>query len=283
MFYSYQDCWNYAFSKQKFNSETDLQRDLVAICRTNAADFWSNFSQQLLTKNDYLNVCREIDKYWLLKYPTPYLSREVGFYQLNFLIKKGVFIPQKDTEILVEKLLELTNKNWKKRKLQVLDIGTGCGNIAISLAKINPDWQIVALDKSHKALKVAKSNSLIHHISNVEFCQSNLFAELDPCQKFDVIVANPPYISSNEYQKLSPRTKNQPKNALLAKKDGYFFYQEIFGRASAFFPRKFLLIIEMGSQQKETLLGLAKKYFPSACVKVFLDWSGHSRVLAVYK
>jgi release factor glutamine methyltransferase len=283
VFYSYQDCWNYVFSGRKFEPKTDLQRDLISICQTNVADFWFNFSRQLLTKSRYLNICHKIDEYSLARYPAPYLSNEVGFYQLVFRTEKGVFIPQRDTEVLVEKLLELVNKKWKKRKLWVLDIGTGCGNIAISLAKINPNWQIVALDKSRKALKLAKSNSLTHRTSNVEFYQSDLFDELDSCQKFDVIVSNPPYISSTEYQQLSSLVKRQPKSALVARKNGYFFYQEIFRKVPVFFLQKFLLILEIGSQQEERLLGLARKHFSSAHVEIFPDLSGNSRVLAVYK
>jgi len=87
-----------------------LQRDLIAICQANIADFWFNFSCQTLTKNHYLNICRKIDEYGLAKCPAPYLSKEVGFYQLVFRTEKGVFIPQRDTEVLVEKLLELVNK-----------------------------------------------------------------------------------------------------------------------------------------------------------------------------
>jgi release factor glutamine methyltransferase len=167
--------------------------------------------------------------------------------------------------------------------LRVLDIGTGCGNIAISLAKINPNWQIVALDKSRKALKLAKSNSLIHRTPNIEFYQSDLFAKLNSRQKFDIIVSNPPYISSAEYRQLSSLVKKQPKSALVAKKKGYFFYQEIFRKVPVFFSRKFLLILEIGPQQEERLLGLARKHFSSAHVEIFPDLSGNSRVLVVYK
>ena len=110
MFYSYQDCWNYAFSNRKFELEVDLQRDLITICQTTIAEFWFNFTRCLLTKNIYLRICHKIDKYCLARYPAAFLSRKVGFYQSIFRVEKGVFIPQKATETLVEKLLELVNK-----------------------------------------------------------------------------------------------------------------------------------------------------------------------------
>jgi release factor glutamine methyltransferase len=92
-----------------------------------------------LTESEYASFCQKIVKYYEENYPAPYLNQRVSFYQLFFSTKKGVFIPQKDTERLIEKLLELAEKKWSKKKLRVLDIGTGCGNIVVSLAKIKPD------------------------------------------------------------------------------------------------------------------------------------------------
>lgn len=110
----------------------------------------------------------------------------------------------------------------------MLDIGTGCGNIAISLAKIKPKWQFVATDINQKTLNLAQKNALIHQTKNIKFRQSDLFTNLASYPKFDIIVANPPYLSLIEYQSLSLSTKKQPKKALLAKEDGYFFFRKIF-------------------------------------------------------
>src|SRR5437763_1814603 len=206
------------------------------------------------------------------------MNRGVGFYQLFFRTERGIFIPQKDTEILVEKLLELVDENWPKLRLRVLDIGTGCGNIAISLAKIKPDWQFVATDINRKAIKLAKKNALIHQTKNVKFIFSNLFTGLNFRSRFDIIVSNPPYISQSEYQQLSPQTKKQPKNALLAPQKGYHFYRKIFQIARSFLAEKFLFLVEIGSQLPEKLLSIMRKRFSDAQVKIFSDLSGRPRI-----
>jgi HemK-like putative methylase len=111
-----------------------------------------------------------------------------------------------------------------------LDIGTGCGNLAICLAKISPQWQITAIDISKKALKVAQKNVQLHQAKNVKIKKSNLFHELvknkktvnqQQTERYNIIITNPPYISEREYKKLPFSTKQQPKKALVAKNDGY--------------------------------------------------------------
>ncbi|CAG8536771.1 6532_t:CDS:2 [Gigaspora margarita] len=271
MEYSYQDLGN--------NQEKEeAARDLIIICQTSPEEFWCNFRRKRLTASAYFLLCQKITKYSKKNYPAPYLGGGIDFYRLFFLIAPGVFIPQKDTEILVEKLLELTSKkNYLPSSLRVLDIGTGCGNIAISLAKIKPEWQVVATDINDKALRLAQKNSSLHQVKNVNFCRSDLFSNLDPHQKFDIIVSNPPYVSSAEYQQLSGRTKKQPREALLAPEDGYFFYRKICQQAARFLAPQFLLIMEIGSQQQDRILALAKNYFPAAQVEVFPDYADQPR------
>jgi release factor glutamine methyltransferase len=113
--------------------------------------------------------------------------------------------------------------------------------------------------------------------------QSDLFSNIDKNEKFDIIVSNPPYVSSAEYENLSPLTKQQPQKALVGKDDGYFFYQEIFRHARNFLAKKFLLVVEIGYQQKEKVIKLIIEYFPQAKVSIFFDYQSHSRVLAFYQ
>ena len=129
-----------------------------------------HFTEKLLSQNHYLQICHNFAKYFNENCPIPHLTKKVYFYGLTFYIKKKVFIPQKDTEILVEKTLEIADKCWlKKEDLKVLDIGTGCGNIAVSLAKNKPNWNFVAIDINQEALEVAKVNTEIHQIKNVNY------------------------------------------------------------------------------------------------------------------
>jgi release factor glutamine methyltransferase len=165
----------------------------------------------------------------------------------------------------------------------MLDIGTGCGGLAISLAKVYPSSQITALDISPRALKVVRKNIFQHSVQNVIVKHSNLFSQLDPTEKFDIIVANPPYIGRQEYKTLSLITKKQPYRALVAKQKGYFFYQAILSQAKVFLNSPFLILFEIGYQQKKKILKLIIRYFPTSKVSVFADERGHSRVIAITK
>jgi len=110
-----------------------------------------------------------------------------------------------------------------------------------------------------------------------------LFSNIDKHKKFNIIVSNPPYVSASEYKNLFPATKEQPKKALVAGNDGYFFYQEIFRQARNYLAKKFLLVVEIGYQQEEKVIKLIIEHFPQAKVSIFTDYEGHSRVIAIYQ
>src|SRR5436853_7417534 len=109
----------------------------------------------------------------------------------------------------------------------------------------------MAIDINEKALEVAKKNTMNQQIKNIEFVQSNLFNNVDKDEKFDIIISNPPYISEKEYKSLSSFTRKQPKEALVAQNNGYFFYQEIIRQVPIFLAKKFLIIMEIGYQQEK--------------------------------
>ena len=165
----------------------------------------------------------------------------------------------------------------------MLDIGTGCGNIVISLAKNKPNWNFTTVDINPQALAVAKKNSEIHQVKNVEFIHSNIFNQLSQDNKFDLIVSNPPYVSAEEHQKLTLNVKAQPIEALVAQDDGHFFYRKIFQQARNFLAKKFLLMVEIGHQQAEKVIKLIIEYFPQAKVSIFFDYEGRSRVVSIYQ
>ncbi|MEG7978730.1 MAG: methyltransferase domain-containing protein [Mollicutes bacterium UO1] len=140
---------------------------------------------------------------------------------------------------------------------------------------------MTAVDISEKALEIAKNNAANQQIKNIQFRKSDLFNNLDKNEKFDVIVSNPPYLSNADYENLSLLAKEQPREALIAENDGYFFYQTIFQQARNFLAEKFLLVVEIGYQQKKKVIKLIIKYFPQAEVSIFSDYAGHSRVIAI--
>jgi release factor glutamine methyltransferase len=280
--YSYQDCWNYALALQEKVAIEEVKNNIIALCQTVPESFWSDFSNNLLSTSAYSQICHNLNRHLKEGYPVPYLTNQVYFYGLSFYIEEGVFIPQPDTEILVEKVLELADKYWEKKpKLKVLEIGTGCGNIVISLAKSKPDWRFTTVDLNSQALAVAQKNSVIQQTKNIKFIHSDLFNSLNQEEKFDIIVSNPPYVSSQEYQNLSPAVKAQPVEALIAEDDGYFFYQKIFQQARDFLAEKFLLVVEIGHQQTEKVIKLIIECFPKAEVSIFSDYADHCRVIAI--
>lgn len=282
--YSYQNCWDYALSLQKDIADSEIKNDLITLCRTTSEKFWLNFDDKILTFSDYSKICYNLVRYLNENYPVPYLTNEVFFYGISFYIEEGVLVPQKDTEILVEETRRLAEKIWgSKKKLKVLDIGTGCGNIVISLAKNRTDWNFTAIDINQKALKVALMNAKKQNLTNIQFRKSNLFDSIDSEEIFDIIVTNPPYISDDEYQCLSAMTKQQPVEALVAKNDGYYFYEEVLRKAQKFLSNRFLLIMEISHQQKEKIIKLVIEYFPQVEVSIFTDYQGCSRVIAIYR
>jgi len=283
--YSYQDCWNYGISLLNQNiANENIKNDLISLCCVSSEKFWLNFFDKFLNFNDYLLICDKLDKYLKKNYPVPYLTNNVSFYNLNFYVEKGIFIPQKDTEILIEKTLQISEEYWdKEKKLKVLDIGTGCGNIVVSLAKNKSNWIFTAVDINKKALKISKKNALNQQLKNIRFIQSDLFSNIDINEKFDIIVSNPPYISNEEYQNLSVTARKQPKEALLADNEGFFFYQEIIRQSQFFLNKKFLIILEIGYQQEKNVIKLIIDYFPNAKVSIFKDYENQPRAIVIYE
>ena len=150
-----------------------------------------------------------------------YLTSHKEFYGLDFLVNKNVLIPRPETELLVEEVL----KNKKIKRLA--DIGTGSGCIAIALAKNNPELKIYAADISAKALIIARKNAKKYKLKNIIFKKGNL---LEPIKniKLDAVVANLPYLSKKIYKKNYHNLKFEPKNAMLAGKDGLDYYRKLF-------------------------------------------------------
>ena len=141
----------------------------------------------------------------------------------------------------------------------------------------------MAIDINKKALEIAKKNATNQQIKNIEFIESDLFSNININEKFDIIVSNPPYISKKEFETLSLFTKKQPKQALIAQNNGYFFYQEISQQVRTFLAKKFLIMMEIGYQQKKEVIKLLIDYFPNAKVSIFPDYKSYSRAVMIYQ
>lgn len=203
--------------------------------------------------------------------PLQYAIGKWNFYGRDFEINKNVLIPRPETEILVEVLLKENLGNKK-----ILDIGTGSGIIAITLkAESKENIDVVASDISNKALEIAKINASKIGV-NIKFIESDLFENIE--NKFDIIVSNPPYLSSDEYLNVDKLLYHEPKNALVAGRKGFEIYQKIIEESENYLNNNGKIFFEIGYTQANIVAGLLKKYkFKN--IKIIKDYSGHDRVV----
>ncbi len=208
--------------------------------------------------------------------PLQYLLGETEFWSLPFKVSPAVLIPRADTEILVEEALKQAGERAEQGS--VIDVGTGSGAIAVSLASELAEWRVTAFDISGDALAIAKANAELNHLSQrIDFCQGTL-AEL-PAEKYDLIVSNPPYIDADEWTGLMPEVRDhEPKLALVAANNGLECYQLLAGQAARCLNPGGWLLVEIGYQQGDAVMQL----FAAAGLKnVYLrqDYAGQPRVV----
>ncbi|OGS47382.1 MAG: protein-(glutamine-N5) methyltransferase, release factor-specific [Elusimicrobia bacterium RIFOXYD2_FULL_34_15] len=179
--------------------------------------------------------------------PTEYLTGDTEFMGLKYFVNKNVLIPRQETEILVQEAIKLVKNN--KKSINILDIGTGSGNIGISIAKYLKNVNIIAIDISEEAIKVAIKNAKINRIqSKIKFIKSDLFNFTANYKnaKFDLIISNPPYIKTNEINRLQKEILNEPRIALDGGKDGLKFYNSIIPESRRYLNKNGYLMLEIG-------------------------------------
>ena len=212
----------------------------------------------------------------ILGEPLQYITGIQEFMKLNFLVTKDVLIPRPDTEILVE---EVIRKAENIPNPVILDLCTGSGAIAVSLAKYIKNVYICAVDISSKALEIAKYNAELNGVkNNIEFIESNLFDKIKE-RKFDIIVSNPPYIETETIKTLSKEVQSEPKIALDGGKDGLDFYRKIADSGSKYLNRQGYICLEIGYNQRiavRQILENKKRYVNINCIK---DLCGNDRVI----
>jgi release factor glutamine methyltransferase len=189
--------------------------------------------------------------------PIQYLLGTTHFYGLELEVNSTVLIPRPETEELVEWIIGSQNSEVRIQKLKILDIGTGSGCIAISLAKNLPNAEVFALDVSEKALATAKKNAELNQVQVQFICQSILETE-DLGQQFDIIVSNPPYIRHLEKQQIKKNVlDNEPRLALfVADDDALIFYRKIAQLAKKNLSPKGQLYFEINQYLGQEMLDL---------------------------
>lgn len=219
----------------------------------------------------YLAIKKLADERMTYK-PMQYILGECEFMGLDFYVNEHTLIPRGDTEILVETAIATIKDSGFN---SVLDIGTGSGAIAVSIAKYT-DTDVTAVDISGDALDIAKKNS-DRHRANVKFVKSDLFDNVEG--KFDVIVSNPPYIETEVIDSLEPQVKDfEPITALDGGKDGLFFYEKIVQNCHKYLHTGGYLMFEIGYNQAEAVSSIMENADFSE-IEVKKDLAGLDRLV----
>lgn len=230
-----------------------------------------------LEEKEIDKIRKYLKKIAIDKIPYQYLVKEQNFYGRNFFVDRGVLIPRYDTENLVEKVIEISKKGDK-----ILDIGTGSGAIAITLAKEIEDSKILAVDISDIAIEIANKNRKLLDAKNVKIIKSNLFQAVNYTM-FDIIVSNPPYISNDEIVEMGLDTYiHEPHEALFAESNGLYFYYTISKEAKDYLIDGGYLAFEIGHRQKRAVTKILQE-FNYCDIKSYKDLNGLDRVIIARK
>ena len=213
--------------------------------------------QYLIIYDDQvLTLRQEVDYFKAIKRlingePIQHITHQQEFMKLSFFVNEDVLIPRPDTEILVEEVIKIAKKIKAKN---ILDMCTGSGAIAVSLAKYLDNVEITAVDISTKTLNVAKTNAKNNEVENkITFIESNLFENIVN-EKYDIIVSNPPYIKKDVIKTLNKEVQKEPKIALNGGYDGLDFYRKITHQSEEYLKFNGYLCFEIGYDQKKDVI-----------------------------
>ena len=210
--------------------------------------------------------------------PVAYLVGGKEFFSLEFTVNRAVLIPRPDTECLVVECLRLAKPMAEPA---ILDVGTGSGCIAVSVAKHHKTALVTAVDLSAEALSVASSNADKHGVAErVRFVQGDLFAPIPSAESFDFILSNPPYIPHDEIAKLAPGVRDyEPHSALDGGVDGFAVFERLIAAAPTYLKPGGYILIEIGSPQEKEARERIARHEGYELEKTVYDGSGHPRVL----
>ena len=234
------------------NARLEAERLLAHALGLKRVDLYLNFDRPLVA--DELAAFKALLLRRLNHEPLQYILQETEFYSLPFKVAPGVLIPRPETEILVEKALETMEHIFPGDAiLNILDVGTGSGNIAVAVAKNRPGSHVVAVDISPEAIRIAKENAERNGVADqIRFEQRDALAPWPDSYRhfFDVILSNPPYVSEIEFEKLSKEIRNfEPREALLAGEKGLDFFKNFSQITPSLLREKGVAFFEIGAEQ----------------------------------
>jgi release factor glutamine methyltransferase len=225
-------------------------------------ELYTNFEKPL--SRDELKVFRGYYERRLAHEPVQYIVGSTSFMGLPLSIDDRVFIPRPETETLVEQVMILCQGRTQGQLTSILEIGTGSGNIAVTLAKLVPGVRMTTLDTSAEALEVAHSNAVKHGVEEkITFSRKDVFQSIEKefAEPFDILLSNPPYVSKEEWENLDPEVrKYEPQNAVSDLKDGLSFYRRLGTLAHSLLRENGYLVVEVGDGQS----GIVRSLFADA-------------------
>lgn len=256
---------------------------LESVLNLSATELYAEPDQTLSRKQEE-NFHRLIERR-LCREPTAYITNHNEFYGIDFYVDQRVLIPRPETELLVEKALNFVTSrmNPPKEKTSVIaDIGTGCGNIAISIALNVTSIKVYAVDISPLALEVASLNCKYHNVSEkISLLHGNLLEPIT--EHVDLIVANLPYVKSSELPRLSPEIFHfEPHIALDGGQEGLTMIHKLIEQTKDKIQEQCCLLFEIGEEQANPVIALINKYMPQAMVEIYPDFNGIKRVVKIF-
>ncbi|MGD9161322.1 MAG: peptide chain release factor N(5)-glutamine methyltransferase [Desulfobacteraceae bacterium] len=216
--------------------------------------------------------------------PLQYITGIQEFWSMDFIVNSSVLIPRPETEILIEQAIKVYNEYFREYtgNISILDIGTGSGAIALAIASEIENAEITAVDISQPALETAKKNAEKHELTDrVRFTYGDLFEPFKETQQnFDIILSNPPYVTTGEYESLPVKIKNfEPKTALVGDEDGLCYIRTIITEAHAFLCPGGWLMLEMAPDQIEKSAGMIRESSKYTDKHIIKDYNNKDRVL----
>ena len=269
--------------KGRHNAKIDAQLLLSSVTSKPTSFLFAHFNEPLSEKN-FEKFSRLIERRRRHE-PIAYILGEQEFYGRPFMVNQSVLVPRPDTELLIDEA-----KARATSDTVMIDIGTGSGAIAITLAK-ELDTELIAIDIDPSALAVAKHNAEKNDVgSKISFMHGNLLEpylekniDLSRGDNHVLILANLPYLTISSWPALDPDVRNyEPKRALIAGVDGLDFYDELLGQIKnrrSLFPQKTEIMMEIDPKQELTLPRLVKEHFPNSNIEIKNDLANRARLV----
>ena len=254
----------------------DAEVLLAHLLKTDRVGVYTRYDRPLAPEER--QAFKEMIKRRSKREPVAYITGHREFFSLDFRVGPGVLIPRPDTEVLVGKALEI-RQNFGDKKISILDLGTGSGNIAICLAHKLPEDKITACDISGDSIRIAKENAIGLGANSIGFFEGNLFEPVKG-RRFDMIVSNPPYIAKGEFKTLEADVKDfEPRSALDGGNDGLHFYRRILGECRQFLKDGGYLLLEIGAFQAAAVKDILAVSGSIRYCHTQKDYAGHDRVI----